>query len=56
MSLDDVKPITLHPSSQPLPWGSSIKDVRKRWEGVKGKRTRADMGEGGQARVEAHIW
>ena len=33
--------------------GSSIKDVRK-GEGVKGKGTRADIGGGGQARVDVH--
>ena len=39
------------------PKGSYINDVRKRGgRGVKQKQTPADMGEGGRAKLDVHIW
>ena len=40
--------------TNPSPIGSSLKDVRKEEEGGQGKRTRADIGVGGQERVDVH--
>ena len=34
-----------------------IKDIRQiGGRGIKKKRTHADMGDGGQAKVDVHIW